>query len=110
MKFKNFKITTVQYITKIEYIPTERRLSVALTNNPDNPVIDCLLTFNDVHSFYEEVVCEDYDDPYLESCIDIVETNMKNHTHYRIVTDEREISFRTYKPPDIWMRSVDNPL
>ena len=100
-------MNTIRYIDKIEYVPTKSQLSVFLISDPENQIIDCSIVFNDVRCFYEQVIFEDYDEPYIESCIDITETVVEDHRHYLIVTDEREISFDAYQMPTIWFRSGD---
>jgi hypothetical protein len=97
-------MNTVRYIEKIEYIPTKRQLSIFLVSNPEKRTIDCSVVFNDVRSFCEKMTSEDYEEPYLESCIDIRETVGGGYQHYVIVTDEREISFDAYQIPIVWQQ------
>jgi hypothetical protein len=92
----------VTYISSIEYDSAERRLTIKFLRDPEESVIDRILTFSNVKDFSDELNWDEgEDEDCLDSLIGLDEYPEDEGTCYVVHTDKREMVFYTNENPQI---------
>jgi hypothetical protein len=92
----------VSYIESIEHDPVERRLVIRFVNDPEEQVVDRILTFSEVSDFSNELNWDDDDEEdCLDSLLGVREYPKPEGIRYQVNTEQREMLFLTSIAPRI---------